>query len=233
MQLVSYNYNLTIMITKHLSILLLFLSSFCYAQFPTSIGFNTGVLISNQKQELTKIDYEINTNILVSNYADLYIQQKLNTEMDYQLSLGYYQKGSKSDFYGVAVNHMNNNQLDVFSGDEYEYKFKYITFCSSLIYNFDFNNFKLSAIGGPRIDYLVNYSSTNEIEIEKQKKIIAGINIGFALAYQISDFKIGLDVKEIFDLTKAVDYNNVTIKNNSIAVGLSLSYIFQHEIENN
>ena len=93
----------------------------------------------------------------------------------------------------------------------------------------DNSNNNILIIGGPRIDYQINSSTSAEFNLVEQNKIIGGINIGVNLAYNISNLKFGFDLKELIDFTKAVNHNNIIIKNNSLAIGLSLSYLLHNK----
>jgi len=210
-------------------IFLIFLSSFISkAQFLNSFGINSGISFTNQHVELYQIDYKLETKTKIGFYTEVFLERTINEKFAFSVNFGYQQKGSCSDFYGYAINHIENNEVEILKGDDYKFFIDYFSFYPLIIYKLNFQHFDLLPFIGPRIDILSCYSTDSQFGKPDCNKLIAGLTAGAELQYTLSRFAIGVECKEMIDFTNAVNANGLKIRNNAFNVGLKLKF-FIHQ----
>lgn len=216
-------------------IIMFFISSFSYSQIIKSIGFKSGLALSNQKWEYSFMNNEIIIKQLAGAYNVITLDFIKKQHIDLALDLGFYQSGSIKDknpyFY------LENTKE--FAG-EVKYRFGFFTFSPILRFKTQIKSFTPYIQFGPRFDYYTPFFSNDNTDYLKDdiNKSQFGFHIGEGLAYNFKNFSILAEYQFFFNFNKLLDkpaiyptetFKRELIKINTHIISLGIKYYFKKE----
>lgn len=182
---------------KFLIIYFLTLTTIANAQFVDRISFNYGITSSDLEWEFkdpslptfNKLDNR-NTNGFYSGIDIDYLKSRFFV---LSTGIGFYQRGAKYDWGNRAI------KSDL----------SYLTFDTKVKVKYDFNNFTPYLVIGPRIDYLLQFSSAFDDfdRLGMMNKINYGLRYGVGIQYDFGKIILGIAWKN------NVSFNSTVVNN--------------------
>jgi opacity protein-like surface antigen len=210
--------------------IMLFLSCFSYSQIIKSIGFKSGVSLSNQKWEHSLMSYGRTFNTFAGYYSVINADFIKKENWELGIDFGFYKSCNKSEDDPYDLNTQEQvGMTDIRIG--------FLTFSPILKLKTQLKSFTPYLIAGPRIDYFVSRLSNDfvkgmEADINKTQ---FGFNIGEGILYNFNNFSIFAEYQFFYSFTKLIDkpallasqfISRDVIKINSHIISLGLKYHF-------
>ena len=161
----------------------LILTTISNAQFVDRISFNYGITSSDLQWEFDP-DYSLPTFNNIANrnlngfYSGIDIDYLKSRFFVLSTGIGFYQNGAKYDWGNRAI------KLDL----------SYLTFDTKIKIKYDFNKFTPYLVIGPKVDYLLRFSSAfDDYErLGMMNKINYGLRYGVGIQYDFGKIILGL-----------------------------------------
>jgi opacity protein-like surface antigen len=215
--------------------ILLFFSSLSYSQIIKSIGFKSGLALSNQKWEYSTFTNELITNQLTCTYNVITIDFIKKQNWDLALDLGFYQSGSikeKNPYF-----HLENTKE--YAG-EVKHRFGFFTLSPILRFKTQIKSFTPYIQFGPRFDFYNSFFSNDYADYFNNEinKTQYGFHIGEGLAYNFKNFSILAEYQFFYNFNKLMDkpaifpsntFKRDVIKFNTHIISLGIKYYFKNE----
>lgn len=196
------------------------------SQFLKEVGIKSGIAITNNKHLLVDPDYLIETKSIIGFSTNIFVTVMKSKNLSVNANIGYIQKGSKTDFESLTINHLDNNAQIVNTTNEYQNRYNFVSFSPELHLYIEKNNLISYAIIAPRLDLFINQNSESDHQVEIENKNIPGINIGLGTGYKVSGLIISAEVIKQFDLTHMNKTGGVELKNKALVFVLGVNWNF-------
>lgn len=196
------------------------------SQFFKEIGIKGGIAITNNKHLLTDPDYLIDTKSITGLSTNIFATVFKSRNLSVKADIGYIQKGSKTDFESLTINHLENDVQIVNTTDEYQNHYNFLSFSPVLQVYIEKNNLIPYAVIAPRFDLFINQNSGSKRQIEIENKTISGINTGLGIGYKVSGLVISAEVIKQFDISYMNKSAGVELKNKALVFALCVSWNF-------
>jgi len=183
---------------KFLIISFLILTTILHAQFVDRISFNYGFTSSDLQWEFDP-SYSLPTLNNIANrnlngfYSGIDIDYLKSRFFALSTGIGFYQNGAKYDW----VNRIDKLDLS------------YLTFDTKVKIKYDFNKFTPYLVIGPRLDYLLQFSSAfDDYErLGMMNKINYGLRYGLGIQYDFGKIILGIAWKNNVSFNSTVENN--------------------------
>ena len=195
---------------------------FVQGQFVESFGIKTGLSLANQYYVFTPIDYELPNDLLVSPGVFFFMEALKGELLSLQLDLGYVVKGNKTTAQSVTINHLDNNNIVVNEGPLITSKYHYLSVSPMARYRQELKHMVIYALLGPRIDYLLIYSTDSDYPLEEQNEFILGLTGGFGIEYKFANMNAFAEIQYQPDLSPVTNKEPLLVNNNCLFVSLGV-----------
>ena len=183
---------------KNLLIIILLINTIILnAQIIDRISFNYGITSSDLEWEIKDPSFptlnELDNRKINGFYSGIDIDYLKSKFFTLSTGIGFYQKGTKYNWANLP------SKLDL----------SYLTFDTKIKVKYDFNNFTPYLTIGPRIDYLLKYSSAFDDfdRLGMMNKINYGLRYGLGIQYNFGKIILGLAWKNDVSFNSIVDNN--------------------------
>jgi len=189
-----------------------------------SIGLSSGLAIANQKHEITDMDYTIETSSIMGNVTKLVYNMKLNDDLNFVSKIGYIRKGSKTEFESLTVNHLQNDDIIVNTGDLKSSTYDYLSFDAGVQYILLATNQQIYAVGMIRIDKLLNYDTESDYEIVSDNEYLLGIDPAIGIKHSLAKIDLFAEFQYLFDVIPVMDSKGIKLKNRASVISFGCLY---------
>lgn len=196
------------------------ISSLVYGQLPSSYGLKAGLSMANQSWQFSNLDYTLDTEILYSFTAALFLEAFKGEHFSFQLDMSYELKGSSTSTESITVHHLNDNLISENEGDLSTSRFTYLSFSPMARYRFDLEHLVPYFLLGPRVDVLLNYSTDSEYPLDSWKGYTVGLTIGAGVEYKFGQLNLFAEIQFQPDLSPVTNQEPLLINNNILALTL-------------
>ena len=194
-------------------------------QFIESMGLKAGISIANQRHQFTPIDYTLETDAVTGPGIAVFMEAFGREHLSLQFDLAFSAKGSKSTTQSVTVNHLDNDRIIVNEGDLKVSKFYYLSFSPVARYRIEKEGIGPYVLLGPRLDYLLKYSTDSDYPLEEQNSIILGLNCGAGLEYNLNDLGVFIEVQYQPDFSPVTSQDPLRVNNKLFVLTIGIRYL--------
>jgi hypothetical protein len=212
-----------------IGLLLLACSSCLFGQRPSSFGLKGGVALANQSYRITAIDQELETEALTGPTLSLFVEAFKSPHFSVQLDVGYAAKGSTTTTRSVTVNHLENDRITINEGEAVRSDFTYLSLVPLARYRWDIEPLCPYLLLGPRVDFLLRYSTESEYPLEQQNQAILGLSMGGGLEYKWQNLGLFAELQYLPDLSPVSRVEPLLINNNMLSLCLGIRWIVSGE----
>ena len=207
--------------TRLIILLIVVSNNFTYSQIIKSIGFKSGVTLSDQNWQHSEVTFEYFFNTHASNYSVInavFIDKK---HWELFADLGVYQSSSKTEYnmYNYDVTQLGTPIIS----SNANVNIGFITFSPAIKFKKQIKSFKPYVFIGPRIDYYysgISNTNANVFKDDFTKKPIWGFNVGEGIEYRIKNISIFAEYQFLYSYNYVIDK---TIDDPSIALYYNIS----------
>jgi hypothetical protein len=213
-------------------LLLVVSASYCLVSYSQesiiAIGFHLSPVITTLRQNYVLADYDSRLSFSTGLNLEFYITQKISVKS----GLTFERNSTKSNIYQVSYAGMITKINDTKHYCDYLIIPVLASFSTK-------GNYKLYLNSGPFIGFLINqkvkagiitsYPEATVFNVIEEKRVLdLGISIGFGLSHPIGkNLVIDIGFNEnlgVFNINKSEQYDNSSIKTNSIGLNLGIKY---------
>lgn len=200
------------------------------AQALKSVGVKSGMAFSNQTWDYQLFGFKQQYDYQSSLPASLQAEWGLGSKFSLITEIGYLQKGYQRQMSLSTV-----EQPEGTGTVRVSTQFNNVYFSPQLQFNQQLKAFTAYAFAGPRIDYLVSYSSSGDLlsliasEIEELRY---GLTYGLGLQYNFARFGISTDFTHFYDLQPLINMEtqngqgSLVVRNQVFALRFGLHFKF-------
>lgn len=186
------------------------------AQFINSLGLKGGLTVSNQSYRFTAIPYDLPTTAILSPSLAFFAEAFQGNHFTLQTDFAFACRGSSTTAQSLTVDHENANQVIVNEGDKVTSRHRYLAISPMLRGRTNNGGVDAYALLGPRLDFLLYYSSDSDYPLEDQNTVILGLTMGLGIEFPM---RANLFLVEILfqpDLSPVTNEDPLLINNNSL-----------------
>ena len=194
-------------------------------QFPAAMGAKGGLALANQSYKLSAIDHKLETQAIGGAVFTLFAEAFRGPRLSFQFDLGYAGKGSSTTTHSVTVDHLEGDRIRINEGDPVRSRFHYLTLLPQARYRFGLSGLTPYLLLGPRVDFLLDYSSESEYPLESQNHTVLGLSLGAGLEYPLQKTGLFAEVQYQPDLSPVSDQDALLINNNILSLTLGIRWI--------
>lgn len=194
-------------------------------QFFNSMGFKAGISLAYQTHIFKPIDYTIKTDPVLGPTAGIFLEMFSGKHISFQSDLTFVTKGSKTTTQSVTVNHLDNDHIVVNEGDLKMSKFYYLCLSPMGRYRIKLERITPYAIIGPRVDFLLHYSTDSDYPLEEQNRVILGVTAGLGTEFRLDKLGIFLEFQYQSDAMPVTGKDPLLINNNVFLFTLGIRYL--------
>jgi hypothetical protein len=125
----------------------------------------------------------------------------------------------------VTVNHLDNDRIIVNEGDLAVSRFYYLSISPVARYRATLERLVPYALLGPRLDFLLKYTSGSEYPLGFQNGIILGLSGGGGLEFSLNNMGVFMEVQYQPDLSRVTGRDPLRISNQSLLITLGVRYL--------
>ena len=155
----------------------------------------------------------------------LFVETFKGNRFSFQVDVGYVVKGSSSTTQSVTVNHLDNDRIVVNEGEAVSSKFAYLTIAPMARYRWDLQSLTPYLLLGPRVDFLLNYKSGSDYELDTQSLSLLGLTCGAGLEYRLQNLGVFAELQFQPDLSPVSNEEPLLINNNILSLTLGVRWI--------
>jgi len=196
-----------------------------HCQIIESLGLKAGITLSNQSHRFTPIDYTLETDPVTGPGMAIFMESFRRNHMSVQLDLEFAAKGSKTNTQSITINHLDNDRIIVNKGDLMISKFYYLSLSPMARYRGGNEIFVPYFLLGPRLDFLVKYTSDSDYPLEDQNNVILGLNSGIGMELNLKILSVFAEVQFKPDLSPVTNKEPLLINNNILLMTLGVRYL--------
>lgn len=193
-------------------------------QFIKHFGLKTGVSIANQSYFFTPIETLLPTDALLRPGVVFFMEAFEGHHVSMQMDIGYVPKGNRTTAQSVTVKHLDNDNIVVNEGPLIISKFHYLTFSPMVRYRQDMEKVVCYTLLGPRVDYLLNYSTNSDFPLENQSEILIGLTGAFGVEYKLEKFNAFSEIQYQPDLSPVTNVAPLLVNNNCLFITVGVRY---------
>jgi hypothetical protein len=194
-------------------------------QFKGALGMKAGIYLSNQTYKFTPIDYTMETESILGPALAFFMEAFRGDHFSFQTDLAFACRGSSTTTQSVTVNHLDGDRLIIHEGDRTTSRFRYLSLSPMARFRTDLERITPYALGGIRLDMLLNYSTDSEYPLEEQNRLILGLNLGIGLELNLDRVKPFVEVQAQSDLRPVTGQDPLLVNNNSLMFTLGFRWI--------
>jgi hypothetical protein len=194
-------------------------------QFKGSLGLKAGIYISDQSYRFTPIDYTMETEPILGPALAIFMEAFRGDHFSFQTDLAFACRGSSTNTHSVTVNHLDGDRLIIHEGEQATSRFRYLSLSPMARFRTDMDRITPYALGGLRLDMLLDYSTDSEYPLEEQNNLILGLNLGIGLELNLDRMKPFIEVQAQSDLRPVTGRDPLLINNNSLMFTLGFRWI--------
>jgi hypothetical protein len=194
-------------------------------QFVGSVGLKAGISLANQSQQITPIDYTLETKPVIGPCISIFMEVFRGKRFSFQSDLAFVTKGSKTTTQSVTVNHLDNDNIVVNEGDLKVSKFYYLCLSPMARYRIDLERITPYAMLGPRVDFLLKYETDSDYPLDEQNSIILGLTGGVGVEFNLNELGIFIEFQYQTDAMPITGNDPLLINNNIFLFTLGIRYL--------
>jgi hypothetical protein len=194
-------------------------------QFISSLGLKAGISLANQSHQITPIDYTLETDPLIGPAAGIFLEAFRGKRFSFQSDLALVTKGSKTSTHSVTINHLDNDNIIVNTGDPKVSRFYYLFLSPMARYRIDLKRITPYALLGLRVDFLLKYQTDSDYPLEEQNKVIPGLTGGLGVEYNLNELGIFIEFQYQSDAMPVTGKDPLLINNNIFLFTLGIRYL--------
>ena len=190
------------------------------AQFISSFGVKGGVALSNQSYQISSIDYTLDTDPIFSPSLVFFAEALQGDHFSWQTDFAFACRGSSTNTESITVDHQNSDQLIVNEGDKSTSRHRYLSISPMLRARTNSGGIEAYALLGPRVDFLLYYSTDSDYPLEEQNNVILGLTMGVGVSFPMKQNTLFTEIQFQPDLSPLTNQEPLLINNNSLVLTL-------------
>ena len=195
-------------------------SQLANAQFISSFGVKGGVALSNQSYKITPINYLLDTDPILSPSLVFFAEAFQGDHFTLQTDFAFACRGSSRTTESITVDHQNSNQLIVNEGDKVTSRHRYLAISPMLRARTNNGGVDAYALLGPRVDFLLYYSTDSDYPLEEQNNVILGFTMGVGVSFPMKQNVLFTEIQFQPDLSPLTNQEPLLVNNNSLVLTL-------------
>jgi hypothetical protein len=213
---------------KRSNVILIFVCLFGFVtvqgQFIRHFGLKAGISVANQSYLFTPIETLLPTDALLRPGVVFFMEAFDGDHVSMQMDIGYVPKGNRTTAQSITINHMDNDRIVVNEGPLITSIFHYLTFSPMVRYRQDMEKVVFYTLLGPRVDYLLNYSTNSDFPLEYQSEILIGLTGAFGLEYKFEKLNAFSEIQYQPDLSPLTSHVPLMVNNNCLFLTIGVRY---------
>lgn len=194
------------------------------AQFISSFGVKGGVALSNQSYKITPINYVLDTDPILSPSLVFFAEAFQGDHFTLQTDFAFACRGSSMTTESITVDHQNSDQVIVNEGNKVTSRHRYLAISPMLRARTNNGGIEAYALLGPRVDFLLYYSTDSDSPLEEQNNVMLGLNMGVGVSFPMKQNELFTEIQFQPDLSPLTNQEPLLVNNNSLV--LTLGYRF-------
>ena len=203
------------------------LISYANSQNYGGVTVEAGTIIANQKHYISDVDYTIETKPIIGAAAMLGYNHYINEKINIIVDIGYLRKGSTTEFESATINHLQNDELTINTGDFKKSTFDYFSINAGIQYLVFNQKPKIYLTGALRIDNLMSYKTESDYKVLIDNEIITGLNTGIGMVYSLGKFSPYFEVQKLFDFSQIMNSKGIELKNKAFSISAGIIYYLE------
>ncbi len=200
-------------------------SQLANAQFISSFGVKGGVALSNQSYQISPIDYTLDTEPILSPSLVFFAEAFQGDHFTLQTDFAFACRGSSTTTESITVDHQNSDQVIVNEGEKVTSRHRYLAISPMLRARTNKGGIDAYALLGPRLDFLLYYSTDSDYPLEEQNNVILGLTMGVGVSFPMKQNLLFTEIQFQPDLSPVTNQEPLLLNNNSLV--LTLGYRFK------
>jgi len=199
-------------------------SQLANAQFISSFGVKGGVALSNQSYRISPIDYTLDTDPILSPSLVFFAEAFQGDHFTLQTDFAFACRGSSTTTESITVDHQNSNQPIVNEGDKVTSRHRYLAISPMLRARTNKGGIDAYALLGPRLDFLLYYSTDSDYPLEEQNNVILGLTMGVGVSFPMKQNLLFTEIQFQPDLSPVTNQEPLLVNNNSLVLTLGIRF---------
>lgn len=205
---------------------LLFILTFsAHAQVIRSYGAKGGMVLANQRYEITPLDYRVETQPIVRPAMGVFAELFYHPYLSVQTDLMYIGKGSRTSTESLTVNHRDNDNVTVNEGPETSSTYHYLSFSPMVRFRIEDLGLTYFALLGPRFERLFGYNTTSEYPLERRETNAFGLTAGIGAEYSMESMEAFAELQFQPDMTAVTEDEPLLVKNRLFMLTLGVRFM--------
>jgi hypothetical protein len=188
------------------------------AQFISSLGLRGGVALSNQSYRISAIDYTMDTDPILSPSLVFFAEAFQGDHFTLQTDFAFACRGSATSTRSITVDHLNSDRVIVNEGEKVTSRHRYLAISPMLRARTNNGGLEAYALVGPRLDFLLYYSTDSEYPLENQNNVILGLTMGVGMEIPLKQNMFLVEIQFQPDLSPLTNEDPLLVNNNSLVL---------------
>ena len=188
------------------------------AQFISGLGLKGGVALSNQSYRISALDYTIDTDPILSPSLVFFAEAFQGDHFTLQTDFAFACRGSKTSTRSITVDHLNSDRVIVNEGEKVTSRHRYLAISPMLRARTNNGGLEAYALAGPRVDFLLYYSTDSEYPLEDQNNVILGLTLGVGMEIPVKQNMFLVEIQFQPDLSPLTNEDPLLVNNNSLVL---------------
>ncbi len=184
-----------------------------------------GVALSNQSYRISPIDYTLDTDPILSPSLVFFAEAFQGDHFTLQTDFAFACRGSSTTTESITVDHQNSDQVIVNEGEKVTSRHRYLAISPMLRARTNKGGIDAYALLGPRLDFLLYYSTDSDYPLEEQNNVILGLTMGVGVSFPMKQNLLFTEIQFQPDLSPVTNQEPLLLNNNSLV--LTLGYRFK------
>lgn len=207
-----------------MGLILILASQLGNAQFISSFGVKGGVTLSNQSYQIFAIYYTLDTDPILSPSLVFFAEAFQGDHFTLQTDFAFACRGSSTSTESITVDHQKSNQVIVNEGHKTTSRHRYLSISPMLRARTNNGGTEAYALLGPRLDFLLYYSTDSDYPLDEQNSVILGLTMGVGVSFPMKQNLLFTEIQFQPDLSPVTNQEPLLVNNNSLV--LTLGYRF-------
>lgn len=169
-------------------------------------------------------DYKMETGGIAGPTASLFVETGKGGRWGTQLDISYIPKGSSTTTESITVHHLEDNRITENKGEKSTSRFHYLSMAPQVRFRILKGGVTPYLMVGPRVDFLLNYSTDSSYPLEDQNKVIAGLNLGAGVDANLTGLALFAECIFQGDAFPVTGADPMLINNHAFLLTLGLRY---------